>query len=161
MDDQIIPVEFWLRKHISLLSLFLHYFQGRNTRQFFRPSLLLCWLTEDYLLEKEPAPQKGHLQLWTRFNSIPQLSFSRLFYFHQQRPHNTYNAPSHSTGSALVFLCRRSVVLVALLLYNGLHSGWSKWQLVERNHRRPGLRLPLPICLFDKKYGEKYAHTDF
>lgn len=44
----------------------------------------------------------------------------------------------------LVFLCRRAVVLAALLLYNGPHSGFSEWQRTERNHGL-GLRLPLSL----------------
>lgn len=51
---------------------------------------------------------------------------------------------STHTHTILVFLCRRAVVLVALLLYNGHHSGFSEWQQAERNHG-PGLWLPLPF----------------
>lgn len=49
-----------------------------------------------------------------------------------------------NTHTILVFLCRRAVVLVALLCYNGPHSGFSQWQQAVRNHG-PGLWLPLPL----------------
>lgn len=49
-----------------------------------------------------------------------------------------------NTHTILVFLCRRAVVLAALLLYNGTHCGFSEQQ-AEKNQ---GPRLWLPPIFF-------------
>lgn len=117
-----------------------------------------------YLLQGQPANdkwqnlprthflQKTNSNFSPRFNGIPLFSLA----FQDCSTYNNKALTRHTmpqvseqswlfnTHTILVFLCRRAVVLVALLLYNGPHSGFSEWQQAERKDG-PGPWLPLPF----------------
>ena len=89
-----------------------------------------------------PYPKKTNSYFSPKFNDIPWFSWA----FQACATYNNKALTGHTmpgvseqswlfnTHTILVFLCRRAVVLMALLVYNGPHSGVSEWQQAERNH---------------------------